>query len=80
MLLSFAVISPLPSIGLPKASTTLPNNSLPTGASTILPVLLTVSPYLIPRSSPKITTPTLSDSRFKAIPEIPPGNSTISPA
>ena len=71
---------PLPSIGFPKASTTLPNNPLPIGTSTIDPVLLTVSPSLIVLSLPKITTPTLSLSKFKAIPAIPPGNSTISPA
>src|SRR4029077_11596589 len=32
------------------------------------------------RSSPKITTPTLSASRLRAKPRMPPGNSTISPA
>ena len=36
-----------PSIGFPNPSTTLPNNSLPIGTSTIEPVLLTVSPSLI---------------------------------
>ena len=58
----------LPSIGFPNASTTLPSNSLPTGTSTIAPVLLTVSPSLIDLSSPKITIPTLSFSRLRAIP------------
>ena len=72
--------SPFPSIGLPKASTTLPNKFFPTGASTIAPVLLTTSPSLIDLSSPKITTPTLSFSKFKAIPFNPLENSTISPA
>ena len=71
---------PLPSIGLPRPSTTLPSNSFPTGASTIELVLLTVSPSLIFLSSPKITTPTLSFSRFKAIPFDSSSNSTISPA
>ena len=70
----------LPSIGFPNPSTTLPNNCLPTGTSTIDPVLFTVSPSLIALSSPKITTPTLSLSRFKAIPFEPSENSTISPA
>ena len=73
-------IGPLPSIGFPKPSTTRPNNSFPTGTSTISPVRLTVSPSLIPVSSPKIETPTLSISRLRAIPLMPPGNSTISPA
>ena len=73
-------MDPFPSMGLPKPSTPRPSNALPTGTSTISPVRLTVSPYLIPVSSPKILTPTLSISRLRAIPLIPPGNSTISPA
>ena len=72
--------APLPSIGFPNPSTTLPNNSFPTGVSTILPVLLTTSPSLIFLSSPKITTPTFSLSKFRAIPFDPSENSTISPA
>ena len=53
----------------------------PTGTSTIEPVRDTVSPSRICLSSPKITTPTLSVSRFSAMPRRPaPGNSTISPA
>ena len=73
-------IGPFPSIGLPSESTTLPKRPLPTGTSTIEPVLFTVSPSLIDESSPKITTPTLSSSRFNAMPLMFPGNSTISPA
>ena len=73
-------IGPFPSIGFPSESTTLPRRPFPTGTSTIEPVLLTVSPSLIDESSPKITTPTLSSSRFNAMPLILPGNSTISPA
>ena len=73
-------IGPLPSIGFPNPSTTLPSNSFPTWTSTIDFVLLTVSPSLIDLSSPKITTPTLSDSRLSAIPLTPPSNSTISPS
>ena len=71
---------PFPSIGFPKPSTTLPNSSFPTGVSTIAPVLFTVSPSFTALSSPKITTPTLSFSRFNAIPFDPSENSTISPA
>ena len=41
---SFDLIGPLPSNGLPKASTTRPTNSGPTGTSKILPVHLHVSP------------------------------------
>ena len=72
--------APLPSIGFPKASTTLPSNPFPAGTSTIEPVLFTVSPSFMSLSLPKITIPTLSFSRFKAIPAMPPSNSTISPA
>ncbi len=71
---------PLPSIGLPSASTTRPSSPLPTGTSTMAPVRFTVSPSRMPVSSPKITTPTLSVSRFSAMPLTPFGNSTISPA
>ncbi len=73
-------IGPLPSIGLPNASTTRPSRDFPTGTSTMAPVLFTTSPSLMSLSSPNITTPTLSVSRLSAIPFIPPGNSTISPA
>ena len=59
-LFSFDFISPLPSIGFPKPSTTLPNKDFPIGNSRIFFVLLTVSPSLIFLSSPKITAPTLS--------------------
>ncbi|CAI8158451.1 MAG: Uncharacterised protein [Methanobacteriota archaeon] len=74
------LIGPLPSIGFPNASTTRPKRSFPTGTSTISFVRFTVSPSLIVRSSPKMTTPTLSSSKLSVIPFIPPGNSTISPA
>ena len=76
-----SVSGPLPSIGVPSPSTTRPSRPLPTGTSTIEPVRETVSPSRICLSSPKITTPTLSVSRFSAMPRRPaPGNSTISPA
>src|SRR5882757_3202634 len=72
---------PLPSIGVPSPSTTRPSKPRPIGTSTIEPVRETVSPSRIARSSPKITTPTLSVSRFSAMPRKPAvGNSTISPA
>ena len=77
---SVASIGPLPSIGLPRASTTRPSRPLPTGTSTMAPVRLTVSPSLMWRSSPKITMPTLSTSRLSAMPRVPSANSTISPA
>uniref|UniRef100_A0A1A9ZX38 Uncharacterized protein n=1 Tax=Glossina pallidipes TaxID=7398 RepID=A0A1A9ZX38_GLOPL len=77
---SLVLMAPLPSIALPKASTTRPNISLPTGTSTIAPVRFTISPCLISLSLPKTTTPTLSGSKFKAIPFKPEENSTISSA
>ena len=76
----FLFKSPFPSIGFPNASTTLPNKLFPTGASTIALVLLTISPSLIDLSLPNITTPTLSLSKFNAMPFTPSENSTISPA
>ena len=75
-----ALIGPLPSIGLPSASTTRPSRPLPTGASTMARVRLTVWPSLMSRSEPKITIPTLSLSRLSAMPRMPFSNSTISPA
>ena len=79
-LVSFVTISPLPSIGFPSASTTLPIMASPTGTSTIFPVGLTMSPSLMSRSEPRITTPTLSSSRFSAIPYTPLSNSKSSPS
>src|SRR5665213_4617975 len=51
-----------------------------TGAIVEVPVRLTMSPSLMVLSLPKITQPTLSVSRLRAMPLMPPGNSTISPA
>ena len=44
LFLSLVLTAPNPSIGLPRASNTLPNISSPIGTSTIAPVLLTTSP------------------------------------
>ena len=44
LFLSLVLTAPKPSIGLPRASNTLPNISSPIGTSTIAPVLLTTSP------------------------------------
>jgi len=68
------------SMACPMPSTTRPSSSLPTGTSTMAPVRLTVSPSKMSRSSPKMTTPTLSSSRFSAMPRRPHANTTISPA
>ena len=75
-----AAIGPLPSMGLPSASTTRPSISSPTGTEMMRPVRLTVSPSLISDERPSSTAPTLSSSRFSAIPNNWCGNSSISPA
>ena len=62
------IILTSPSMGFPKASTTRPRSSIPTGTSTIAPVLLTTSPSRISLSLPNTTTPTLSGSKLRAIP------------
>ena len=46
---NIVLISPFPSIGFPKASTTRPSISSPTGTSKILPVHVTFCPSLNPR-------------------------------
>ena len=60
--------------------TILPIKASPTGTEAILPVVFTVIPSLICVYSPKITTPTLSSSKFKDIPKVPlpSSNSTSS--
>src|SRR5450631_1697531 len=72
-------IAPLPSIGLPSASTTRPMSAVPTGTSRMRPVVLTVSPSEMWRYSPRITVPTESRSRFSARPNVWSLNSRISP-
>ena len=57
-----------PSMGLPRASTTRPRRASPIGTSTMAPVRLTTSPSRMSLSLPKTTTPTLSGSRFRAMP------------
>ena len=76
---SVVLMGPLPSIGLPSASTTRPSIASPTGTSTMRLVRFTVSPSRIFWSEPRITAPTRSSSRFCAMPYTPPGNSSSSP-
>lgn len=80
LLLWVDLTGPFPSIGLPRASKTLPNISIPMGTSTMASVLLTRSPSYISLSFPRTTIPTLSVSKLRAIPLSPDPNSTISPA
>ena len=61
-------MGPLPSMGCPRELTTLPRRASPTGTSTTLPVVLTVSPSLIFLDEPSRTAPTLSSSRLRTIP------------
>src|ERR671917_209774 len=55
---------PLPSTGLPSASTTRPSRPSPTGTDRMRPVALTVSPSLTAAASPSTTAPIESSSRF----------------
>ena len=59
---------PLPSMGWPRASTTRPISASPTGTDTTSRVRSTVSPSLMPASSPSMTTATEFSSRFRAMP------------
>ena len=62
----------------PSGLTTRPSVAFPTGTSTTRPVRFARSPSLTRRDSPNNTKPTLSASRFNAIPKTPFGNSTSS--
>ena len=73
-------IGPLSSSGRPSGSTTRPSSAAPTGTSTTRPVVLTVSPSLTPVALPRMTAPTVSSSRLRAMPIKPPGNSRSSDA
>ena len=74
---------PLPSMGLPSASTTRPSISRPTGTSRMRLVQRAVMPSERPWYSPSTTQPTESRSRFSAMPvsvaPLPSPNSIISP-
>ena len=75
---SFVAMGPLSSSGRPSGSTTRPSRAAPTGTSTTRPVVLTVSPSLIPCALPRMTAPTVSSSRLRAMPIKPLGNSSSS--
>src|SRR3989304_2791355 len=60
---SLLSMGPLASIAWPRAFTTLPMSALPTGISTILPVLLTVVPSLMVWSLPRMAAPTTPKRR-----------------
>src|SRR5437773_411970 len=65
--LALVSIGPLSSMGRPSGSTTRPSSAEPTGTSTTRPVVLTVSPSLIAVALPRMTAPTVSSSRLRAI-------------
>ena len=75
---SLQKIAPLPSIGSPKALTTLPSIASPTGTFTTLRVRLTISPSLISEVLERSAIETEFSSRFCAIPNSPPSNSRSS--
>src|SRR5262245_57867830 len=70
----------LPSTGTPRAFTTRPTISIPTGTSRMRPVRRTLSPSRTWWVSPITAIPTLSSSRLSTRPEMLPGSSTSSPA
>src|SRR5215211_2489041 len=73
-------MSPLPSSGRPRGSTTRPRKPSPTGTDSTRPVWRTSSPSSIPEASPKTTQPISRTSRLRAMPSRPPGNSSSSRA
>src|SRR3989344_2177594 len=73
-------IAPLPSLGFPSGSMTRPSTPSDTGMERMRPVAFTVSPSLMPAVSPITMAPTVSSSRLRATPKMPPGNSIISEA
>src|SRR5215212_4300379 len=77
---SSASMSPWPSRGRPRGSTTRPRKPSPTGTDRTRPVCLTSSPSSIPEASPKTTQPISRMSRLRAMPSSPPGNSSSSRA
>src|SRR5262245_25527541 len=72
------VSGPLPSTGLPRASTTRPRRPSPLGTERIWPVAFTVEPSRTAPPSPRTTAPIDSSSRFRARPRMPPSNSSSS--
>ena len=76
---SSVAISPSPSIGAASGFTIRPKIASPTSTCAILPVAFTVLPSKIFRPVPINTTPTLSFSKFSAIPIELSSNSRSSP-
>src|SRR3954454_16531569 len=75
---SLVLMSPLSSSGRPSGSTRRPSSSSPTGISSSLPVLFTVSSSETLSHFPNSTAPTLSSSRLSASPTTSCGSSSIS--
>jgi len=72
------LISPSQSIGLPRASTTLPRRASHTGTSRFLPVFFAIIHSLIVENPDNITTQTKLSSRLSATHIAPDSNSTSS--
>src|SRR5512133_435975 len=73
-------MSPRPSSGRPRGSTTRPRKPSPPGTDSTRPVWRTSSPSSIPEASPKTTQPISRTSRLRAMPSRLPGNSSSSRA
>src|SRR3954465_8451076 len=71
-------ISPLPSGGRPRGSTTRPRKPSPTGTERMLPVRRTSWPSSMCWASPRMTQPISRTSRLSAMPSPPPSNSSSS--
>ena len=77
---SDALMGPPPSSGSPSGLTMRPTSSSPTGTLMTRPVRFTVPPSPTFCQSPNSATPTLSSSRFRAMPVTSCSSSTISMA
>src|SRR6266536_960581 len=71
-------IGPFPSTGLPTGSMTRPRTPSPTPAERMRPVCLTGCPSSMVSASPSTMQPIDASSRLKAMPRMPPGNSSSS--
>ena len=76
---SVEVISPLPSMGSPRALMTRPKKSSPTGMPAVLPLRWTMLPSTISSPSPKSMQPISSRRSSCTMPLTPEGNRRISP-
>ena len=76
--ISLVSTGPLPSMGAPRAFTTRPSRSSPTGTERASPVRNTELPSWMVSLSDRIATETVSSSRFWATPKLPSSNRSSS--